>query len=187
MILYCQKNNIEDPVLLKTLKEIDRETQRVSEIVEHVRAYAKNKTSRTITISTTEIVRAAIESFSRSTLGSKVEVKVLHLDECTLKCDPLEIELVLLNLMKNSSQAVEHWPNKQIELAGRELDEHYVFTVRDCGRSLMKRHASDSVRSGIARKRMVSAWDWRCVDQLLKDITVLWPLSFRKKAGSWFL
>lgn len=133
LVLYCQKNNIEDPVLLKTLKEIDRETQRVSEIVEHVRAYAKNKTSRTITISTTEIVRAAIESFSRSTLGSKVEVKVLHLDECTLKCDPLEIELVLLNLMKNSSQAVEHWPNKQIELAGRELDEHYVFTVRDFG------------------------------------------------------
>lgn len=50
-----------------------------------------------------------------------------------MKCDPLEIELVLLNLMKNSSQAVEHWPNKQIELTGRELDEHYVFTVKDFG------------------------------------------------------
>ena len=133
LVLYCRKNNIEDPVLIKTLKEIDRETQRVSEIVEHVRAYAKNKSSRTITISTSEIVRAAVESFSRTTLGSKVEVKILHLDECTLKCDPLEIELVLLNLMKNSSQAVEHWPNKQIELTGREIDEHYVYTVRDFG------------------------------------------------------
>lgn len=133
LVLYCQKNNIEDPVLIKTLKEIDRETQRVSEIVEHVRAYAKNKVTRTITISSTEIVKAATESFSRTTLGSKVEVRILHLDECTLKCDPLEIELVLLNLMKNSSQAVERWPNKQIELTGRELGEHYVFTVRDFG------------------------------------------------------
>lgn len=115
LVLYCKKNYLEDAVLTKILKEIDKETQKISGIVEHVRSYAKNQKTRAIKISSYALVKSAVETFSHTTLGSQVDVWITHLDSCELRCEPLEIELLLINLLKNAAQAVERWPVKKLK------------------------------------------------------------------------
>ncbi|WP_302432295.1 ATP-binding protein [uncultured Sutterella sp.] len=96
-----------DPILTEATDEIIRQATRVSDIVTRVRNYAKKRAGEHVRCNLSEITNLAIDTFI---VGSECEHAIHSItlpDDAPLCCDPLEIELLIVNFLRNALQAVE--------------------------------------------------------------------------------
>ncbi len=94
------------PEISEGLSEIESQAQRASSIVEKVRGYVKSKSSRTSKNDLTAIVGLAIENFQKSNYA-RMKVLWKRKTPCFIACDAMELELVVINVLKNAMQAQE--------------------------------------------------------------------------------
>lgn len=137
--MYADRAYPEDRMMRETTGKIDAAAQRVSDIVERVRNYARGQSRRTEVVSIGMLMHAGLEHFSHSTLASGVEVVVTGEESLMVEVDSLEMGLVFLNLVRNAAQACTGAGivRPRIELAAREeiVDGRpmVVVTVDDNG------------------------------------------------------
>ena len=130
-LLRASENNRLTPESLEDgIRRIDREAERVQAILDRVRSYAKSKTARRKTIDADALVERAAKNFLITSRGQSVEL-LLRLSERKLyiHADPLEIELVVVNLLKNAADALRGSPLPQITLSTAADDEGQFWTV----------------------------------------------------------
>lgn len=131
--LYSSSKEI-DPVILQGIEAIASETTRASEIVERVRSYAKSSVSPlTAEADLAEAVRKALASFYAYVPNACSVVSDLP-EHCIIQGDVLELEILVLNLLKNAAEAVETLKEKgkiQVSLHVEKAD--VVLTVKDNG------------------------------------------------------
>ena len=113
--MYLQ-NKSQDPLVLEAITEIETQANRISGIVDRVRSYAKNEDHLRTVIDLDRVIDKALETFSRSRLSHDIEIH--RKTECPTLClaDPLELELVFVNLLRNAATAIENQPDKHIDI-----------------------------------------------------------------------
>lgn len=132
-----------DPVIDEATREIGRQAERVSSIVERVRRYARQKEGLQREIDFCAVVKSAYSTFRSGSASSSVRVSADLVDAAPVEGDPLELELLVVNTLKNALHAlfearVEHVEIKlrlKADLAAAD-NPRWVLEVEDNGPKL---------------------------------------------------
>ena len=129
-----------DPVIDEATREIGRQAERVSSIVERVRSYARQKEGLQREVDFCAVVKSAYSTFRSGAASSSVRVSADLVDAAPIEGDPLELELFVVNTLKNAlhalqSGSVEH-PEIRLRLKADlsvENNPRWVLEVEDNG------------------------------------------------------
>lgn len=125
---------IDNEVTAVALNEISAEAHKIEEIIQRVRAYAKaqrtNEGRKIIDIAT--LVSPVIEELKK-TNQYKSEIKFEAQTNCMATVDGFEIQLVLLNLIKNALQACQKMENGVITVSMSTDNKKIHCSVADNG------------------------------------------------------
>lgn len=133
----------------KGIQGIEEQVGRASAIVNRVRDYVRSQTVRDKVIDLGELVETAIGNFKITSLGN-VPVALKREcagDELRVRGDSLELELVVVNLLRNASQAIQSIGKPEIRV--RIFDRPDPgFEVSDNGVGLTEEKLAEIVQIG---------------------------------------
>jgi C4-dicarboxylate-specific signal transduction histidine kinase len=132
---YLDRKSESDAVIRRTLNEIVKGSKRISDIVDRVRAHARQEKPEKERTRMASFIGTAIDHFSRTKTGAGVSwVKAINCGNCESLIDPLETELLLHNLFKNAAEAVSGQDEKVITVtAVPDPPSTLLVTVTDNG------------------------------------------------------
>ena len=132
LLRRLKRGAIDPKVFSEALEEIVMQGTRASEIVNRVRSYAKQQQPVLELTDMQEIVRNAISTFERSRRSSaKIEADLQPFLWADI--DAWEIELAILNLLKNAADSVEGLSDAKIRVRVRAEDRYWRVEVIDNG------------------------------------------------------
>lgn len=110
------------------------EAGRIDDIVEHVRTYARSGRPQQEKVDMSEVMKRALLSLTASSAGQGSRI-IRHLPrrKVAVMGDPLELELAVLNLMKNGLRASRGNDDNRLEVALSIKKDKAEVTVRDFG------------------------------------------------------
>ena len=120
MLRRIERGSADKDTIVKVLKEIEYHTERANDIVDHVRSYAKPHEVKREEHDLRDIVAKTVATFEKSG-RTTVPVIVEGERHALVEADDWEIELALLNLLKNSADAFT-----EIHPAMRDEDEDVI-------------------------------------------------------------
>ena len=120
LLRRIERGSADKDTIVKVLKEIEYHTERANDIVDHVRSYAKPHKVKREEHDLRDIVAKTVATFEKS---GRTTVPVIIEGErhALVEADDWEIELALLNLLKNSADAFT-----EIHPAMRDEDEDVI-------------------------------------------------------------
>lgn len=129
-----------DPMIDEATREIAEQAERVADIVERVRKYAKQKSQVHAPIDLCEVTKRAFTTFGSSADRTGVRISSDFADSAPVEGDPLELELLIVNLLKNALHAAKNAPEGKGAISIRLFadgvasdDPRWVLEVRDNG------------------------------------------------------
>ena len=132
LLRRLKRGAIDPKVFSEALEEIVMQGTRASEIVNRVRSYAKQQQPVLELTDMQEIVCNAISTFERSRRSSaKIEADLQPFLWADI--DAWEIELAILNLLKNAADSVEGLSDAKILVRVRAEDRYWRVEVIDNG------------------------------------------------------
>ena len=138
---------LQDDIVNRALAGTEEETRRMAAIVDRVRRYAKRDIERNARISLRSVVTKAFDHYSRHAAGTSLLTLAAE-DDAVIAGNDLEIELLVINLMKNADQAAsdtthdpdpEHAPSPAVRVSLCVTDRTAVLRVVDNGPPLPDR------------------------------------------------
>lgn len=120
LLRRIERGSADKDTIVKILKEIEYHTERANDIVDHVRSYAKPHEVKREEHDLRDIVAKTVATFEKSG-RTTVPVIVEGERRALVEADDWEIELALLNLLKNSADAFT-----EIHPAMRDEDEDII-------------------------------------------------------------
>lgn len=134
--VYLNSKGYSDAVTERTIGSLEHNSERIGSIVTRVRGYAKQKKGEMKSCDLTAIALSAL-TVLKALKFEHVEVKADLPPEAKVVGDPLELELLIINLLKNACSAVENQPKPKVDLKIESLDEkHWCLSVSDNGSTL---------------------------------------------------
>ena len=120
--------------LIEVLEEIRKEAVKASEIVQRVRSYAKGEKSERVDIPLAEFSKQVLSDYSKHS-SSTIKPKLKVFADPLISANRLEIELVLINLVRNAQQSLKTLGVKKtfIEVSVGEEQGDAVLIVQDNG------------------------------------------------------
>lgn len=117
---------------LEALGEIVAQAERASRIVERVRGYAKHDYPPRKVADLSVVIDRAIQTFRRSrTTTASLQIAVPR--NSMAEVDEWEIELALLNLLKNAADAISGVPDPMIRVSLSSKEGNWILSVADNG------------------------------------------------------
>ena len=104
---YVNRQDSNDPIIHEAVNGIERGITRASNIVERVRGFAREQDKTEIrVISLKNVIEKAVASFE-AYVSTSLKIKQNIPADVKIEADPLAIELLIFNLLKNAAEAVE--------------------------------------------------------------------------------
>ena len=116
LLQYLRGLRLNDPVIEEAGSNIVEDAKKISDIVERVRSYARERTRKKEIVRLDLLLVRALRTFGHSSLSTVCKVQASSFPESWIEADALEIELVVVNLLRNAAAAVEHVPNPEIAM-----------------------------------------------------------------------
>ena len=126
-----KNGNLNDETLWFALGKILDENERASDIVEHVRNYAKRRERKTEKLDLSRLAAKVAASFLPN--DGFPFVRVAASGEVWVLADSLEMELILRNLIKNAVEAVGNAPDRRVTIAFVDEEASLRVLVEDNG------------------------------------------------------
>ncbi|WP_119156073.1 PAS domain S-box protein [Caldimonas tepidiphila] len=143
MISRVKNDAIEKEALITALEKTAKQAQRAGQIIHRIRSFVKRSEPQRQPSDAREIVEDAVELAMFELRRRNVSIHTYLAQRLpTLMVDPILIEQVLLNLLKNAAEAIDmaKMPssrrNIELQVVPRHLDEEgdvIEFTVTDTG------------------------------------------------------
>lgn len=150
--MRCGESIKDDPVAQRAMEGAQNEARRMAEIVDRVRGYAKRQRR---TPEPVDLARTIDEALSHLKPGPKTTVRREVAPNVFVAGDPLELELLVLNLVKNAVQALDAVEGGTVTVTLARTDEFgAVLRVTDDGPTLSDEifakllKVSESVKEG---------------------------------------
>lgn len=150
--MRCGESIKDDPVAQRAMEGAQNEARRMAEIVDRVRSYAKRQRR---TPEPVDLARTIDEALSHLKPGPKTTVRREVAPNVFVAGDPLELELLVLNLVKNAVQALDAAEGGTVTVTLARTDEFgAVLRVTDDGPTLSDEifakllKVSESVKEG---------------------------------------
>ena len=150
--MRCGESIKDDPVAQRAMEGAQNEARRMAEIVDRVRGYAKRQRR---TPEPVDLARTIDEALWHLKPGPKTTVRREVAPNVFVAGDPLELELLVLNLVKNAVQALDAAEGGTVTVTLARTDEFgAVLRVTDDGPTLSDEifakllKVSESVKEG---------------------------------------
>ena len=146
------KGKSEDPLVQEALSEISTQADRLSKIIQRVRTYAKRQHHEVKKENLSEIIDRALVSFRRSSISTGVDVEVKAPVTANLLA---ELELLIVNLLKNAAAACRDSQDKIINVQLSEATNEWMLSVSDHGQVISDKllsqlsHPTKSLSDGL--------------------------------------
>ena len=135
--VYLNSKGYSDAVTERAIGSLEHNSERIGSIVTRVRGYAKQKKGEMKSCDLTAIALSALNVL-KALKFEHVEVTSDLPPQAKVVGDPLELELLIINLLKNACSAVEKQPKPKVDLKIESLDDkHWCLSVSDNGPTLM--------------------------------------------------
>ena len=132
LLRRLRRGSMDPKVFEEALEEIVSQGTRASEIVNRVRSYAKQQQPVLELADMCTVVMNAIDTFKRSRRSNaRIETDVQPY--LWAEIDEWEIELAILNLLKNASDSLEGLSDARIRVRVRPEDRYWRIEVTDNG------------------------------------------------------
>jgi nitrogen fixation/metabolism regulation signal transduction histidine kinase len=126
-----------------SLNTIQKRSESLLDFVENYRKLSRVPKPVLQDVQVSDLIRSIEslmrEEFMRQSINMQIEVDSRE----TLQADPKLIEQVVINLLRNSIQALEGLPNKQIEIKGYREENNSVLEIRDNGKGIGEKELKD--------------------------------------------
>ncbi len=132
-----KSGQVDQELLMNVLREVESESKRAADIVEMVRNYCKTQagTKQRGTINLTELIRSVVELMVKN--GKIPRYYQLDLASSVfVRADRLDIELVLINLIRNADQAVKDVEAPMLTISLKKSEHDAIVTITDNGPKL---------------------------------------------------
>lgn len=134
--VYLNSKGYSDAVTERAIGSLEHNSERIGSIVTRVRGYAKQKKDEMKSCDLTAIALSALNVL-KALKFEHVEVTSDLPPQAKVVGDPLELELLIINLLKNACSAVEKQPKPKVDLKIESLDDkHWCLSVSDNGPTL---------------------------------------------------
>lgn len=134
--VYLNSKGYSDAVTERAVGSLEHNSERIGSIVTRVRGYAKQKKGEMKSCDLTAIALSALNVL-KALKFEHVEVTSDLPPQAKVVGDPLELELLIINLLKNACSAVEKQPKPKVDLKIESLDDkHWCLSVSDNGPTL---------------------------------------------------
>ena len=120
------------PQLMRALDKLEEQSKRASGIVDRVRAYSKSRDAERKPFLLNDAVLRAVENYEASA-GWPVRIETSMALQAKLVGDPLEMELVAYNLIKNAAQAVKGMEAGRVGVSLAGSGKGVLLSVTDNG------------------------------------------------------
>jgi two-component system sensor histidine kinase TtrS len=129
-----------DEEVVAALEQISEEAERAAAIIRRVKGFVQKREPQVVPVLVNDLVEEVV-LLSKSELEQRHARVVLELAENlpTVLGDPIQIEQVLMNLVRNSLEAMDDSPNEDrlvVIASCREGDDRVRVEVRDCGKGI---------------------------------------------------
>ncbi len=119
MLTRLQGKQISDEELKTALEKTSRQAQRAGQIIQRIRSFVKRSETNRVNSAIAPIIAEAVDLADIELRRRQVKLSLFVSDRLSkLHVDPILIEQVLINLLKNAAEAIEH--------AQRPVDERHV-------------------------------------------------------------
>lgn len=134
-IEYLLKNDEPKEEALERLEVISKTVKRIAKIVESMRNFSREASRDEFELeSVKKIVTETLVFCAERFKHHHIPFTATYSDEnIKIKCKPAQISQILLNLLNNAFDAIEHLPEKWIKLEVTGDHGHVVITVTDIG------------------------------------------------------
>lgn len=151
--LLLQQLGVKDDRVEYALKQMNSQAKRTSDIVEHVRSYAKHKANRSEVFNLVEVIRRTINSINKEEIEG-VQTTANLPQEAIAVGDSFEIELAVLNVLKNALKAAKNSLNPQTSVSVTAQKHMWKITITDNGPKI-----SEEIFSALGRPTSTSKKD----------------------------
>lgn len=132
--MYGEQKTL-DPIVSQGIEAIASESAKAAQIVDRVREYAKS--SRPVdsqsTTDLSQVTRKAIDAF-RLYVSTQCRLQIDLPQKAEINGDPFELEILVLNLLRNAADAVEPLKDKAlIKVSVTSEDADWVLSITDNG------------------------------------------------------
>lgn len=117
------------------IEAISREAGRAAAILDRVRSYGQGHSNRRSMMLGSEVERI-LRDFRASGKAAAVEVRTDRLEDVPVIMDPMDLELIVINLVKNGAEASVGQTPARVVVSVRTDEGYAVLTVRDSGPKL---------------------------------------------------
>lgn len=130
--MLLRKLNIDNAMLDDALVKLSAQAHRTAEIVDHVRGYARHKPKDIQVHDLSEIASRAVKSLRADEhYGQALQVELMP--KAWIRADAFELELVVLNLLKNAFSAVSDCSEPHVRMSVIETVKGWCLSVSDNG------------------------------------------------------
>lgn len=133
LIRLKERDALTSDTLSTTLANMNSQILRMNQIVERVRAYAKTPISHRVPLEFDAIVKRVVKEFSETYPRVHFEVSVAP---CKVNGDPVEVDLVVRNLLKNSVDATSQVEKPSVIVLLKENHPKANLVIEDNGPQL---------------------------------------------------
>ncbi len=142
-----QKEKLTDQLLFKTLDSIEETVTRISKIISGLQVVSREQDHESFAeTSFKEILEDCLAIFSTKIraqgVSLKTDLKFNSLYEDSFFGKRVQLAQVLVNLLNNAYQAVEHKKVREIELCLDFKEDSFFFTISDSGPGVLLQHES---------------------------------------------
>lgn len=134
-LTLVQMNKLSEENCSEALGKISRQAERAAAIIKRIRSFAKRTAPEMIPVSVSRLVEETLElALIQAKKRHSTVLKDIEPGLPEVVCDPVMIEQVLLNLMKNSMEASESCNDRTVRLRiSRIAGGRILFEVSDHG------------------------------------------------------
>ena len=132
LLMYLKKQGLDDPVVSRAAGTIVSEASRASQIVEKVRGYARHVRTERVVMPLQAVVEDGVRAFRQTMASEGASVSLEAAGSPRVSVDPLEMQLVILNLLKNAAEAASGG-EKRVEIRIAREGGQAIASIRDHG------------------------------------------------------
>ena len=122
--------NLDLAMLRTALGKIDSQSTKASDIIDHVRSFAKHTNTAVTPICLTDVLKKAVAAF---VAARPTPTACVAQPDLWVEADALEMELLINNLLKNAADAVSTQTDGEIHAELTLEDGRVLLTIRDNG------------------------------------------------------
>ncbi len=124
----------QDPMITETIDKAKREAERAGNIIQRMRHFVEKREPDRRSVALHTLVDDTLELTSVGTNSEGIQTHVeLPDDLAPIEADPVQIQQILVNLLRNAFEAVRGSTDPKVFIRARQMPETVMISIEDSG------------------------------------------------------